>query len=120
MRVLQPARIGDLLHSLRARGYELVGPTVRDEAIIYDTISGPADLPVGWTDEHGAGRYRLRRRDDEALFGYVVGPHTWKKYLFPPVTPLWRATRDPEGITFADADGDVPRFAFIGVRFSQY
>jgi len=115
-RVLQPARLGDLLESLRTRGYELVGPTVRDGAIIYDTISGPADLPVGWTDEHGAGNYRLRRRDDEALFGYTVGPHSWKKFLFPPAALLWRASRDADGITIADDDDDVPRFAFIGVR----
>ena len=31
-----------------------------------------------------AGSYRLRRRDDEALFGYNVGPHSWKRYQLPP------------------------------------
>jgi hypothetical protein len=27
-----------------------------------------------WTDEQDAGAYRLRRRADDALFGYNVGP----------------------------------------------
>ena len=61
------------------RGYTIVGPTVRDRAIVYDEIRGSGDLPIGWTDEQDGGHYRLRRRDDEALFGYDVGPHSWKQ-----------------------------------------
>jgi sulfhydrogenase subunit beta (sulfur reductase) len=34
---------------------------------------------VGWTDEQNGRTYRLKKREDEALFGYVVGPHSWKK-----------------------------------------
>ena len=49
-----------------------------------------ADLPIGWTDEQDGGRYRLARRDDEALFGYAVGPHSWKKYQLPADVKLWR------------------------------
>ena len=56
---------------------------MRDGAIVYDVVEKLSDLPVGWTDEQEAGRYRLRRRNDEALFGYVVGPQSWKKYLHP-------------------------------------
>ena len=71
-----PARDLDrLFHALGARGYTCVGPTLRDEAIVYDEISGAADLPQGWTDEQGPGHYRLKRRTDQAYFGYVVGPH---------------------------------------------
>ena len=57
-----------------------------------------SDLPVGWTDEQEAGRYRLRRRNDEALFGYVVGPQSWKKYLHPAEVRLLTAERS--GHTF--------------------
>src|SRR5262249_19663783 len=49
----------------------------------YDDIASVADLPRGWTDEQDGGRYRLHRRDDDALFGYAVGPHSWKKFLHP-------------------------------------
>ena len=106
-----------LLLALRTDGYETVGPTVRDGAIVYDRVEGVADLPSGWGDEQEAGRYRLRERDDEALFGYAVGPHSWKQFLFPPRVPLWSATRDAEGeLQFGGDAEPAPRYAFIGVR----
>ena len=72
-----------LMSALAGRGYTIVGPTIRDRAIVYDSITSAVDLPIGWTDEQDAGRYRLRRRDDEALFGYAVGPQSWKQYQLP-------------------------------------
>jgi len=64
-----------LLAALRNQGYELVGPTIEGQAIVYDAIDDVSDLPEGWTDEQEAGSYRLKRRDDAALFGYNVGPY---------------------------------------------
>jgi hypothetical protein len=61
---------------LQQKGYELIGPTIREGAIAYDTIASVDALPIGWTDEQEGGTYRLKRRDDQALFGYVVGPHS--------------------------------------------
>ena len=86
-----------LLDTLQRRGYRVVGPTVRDQAIVYDDIASVADLPAGWTDEQDGGRYRLARRDDDALFGYAVGPHSWKKFLHPPVLRLWHASATKAG-----------------------
>ena len=71
---------------------------MRDQAIVYDDIVSLADLPAGWTDEQDGGRYRLARRDDDALFGYAVGPHSWKKFLHPPVLRLWHAERNADGV----------------------
>jgi len=106
-----------LMHTLSGRGYELVGPTVSDGAIVYDRIESQQDLPVGLTDEQEGGRYRLRRRGDEARFGYVVGPESWKKYLFPPDERLWRASRGRNGaIEFRTGHDEPPRRALIGVR----
>ena len=107
-----------LFQLLKRRGYRIVGPTIRDKAIVYDDIASPADLPRGWTDEQDGGHYRLVRRDDDALFGYAVGPQSWKKYLLPPLLPLWRSELDGDGKgvrIVAEADPDQ-RFAFIGVR----
>ena len=58
---------------MKRRGFKLVGPTVRDGAIVYDELGAVADLLIGWTDEQDGGTYRLKKRGDEALFGYVVG-----------------------------------------------
>ena len=43
-----------LIGALAARGYKVLGPTVRDDAIVYDEIAGVADLPAGWTDRQDA------------------------------------------------------------------
>ena len=65
-----------LLEALKRRGYTVVGPTVSEGTIVYDELNRAEDLPVGWTDEQEGGHYRLKRRDDAALFGYVVGPQS--------------------------------------------
>jgi len=81
--VVEREHIQHLFAALTNKGYQVVGPTVRDKAIVYDTLTSVADLPVGYTDEQDGGTYRLKKRTDEALFGYVVGPQSWKKFLFP-------------------------------------
>jgi sulfhydrogenase subunit beta (sulfur reductase) len=105
-----------LLEVLRRRGFRLVGPTVRDGAIAYDDITSSADLPAGWTDEQDGGCYRLRRRDDDALFGYNVGAQSWKRVLFPASSLLWRLRGGGGGAASAPDDESAQRFAFIGVR----
>jgi len=106
-----------LIRLLREQGYRVVGPTLRDRAIVFDEIDSVDDLPAGWTDEQDGGTYRLHRRDDEALFGYAVGPHSWKQFLFPSRTLLWRAHRDGENGFVVEAGGDErPRYAFLAAR----
>jgi sulfhydrogenase subunit beta (sulfur reductase) len=103
--VFPVSALDQLLGAIRRRGFRLVGPVVKDGAICYDDVSAAADLPAGWTDDQDAATYRLRRRDDGALFGYAVGPHSWKKYLFPPSSRLLPPEQPPG-----------QPFAFIGVR----
>ena len=115
--ILAASELGNLIAALVRRGYAVVGPTVRDGAIIYDQIESLQDLPAGWTDEQAPGHYRLKRRNDQALFGYVVGPQSWKKYLHPADVRLWSAER--QGGTFRILNNEVkPRApqAFVGVR----
>lgn len=114
---LPAASLDRLFGALAARGYTCVGPTVRDGAIVYDELTRADDLPRGWTDRQAPGEYRLERRDDDAFFGYVVGPHSWKQFLFPPEQRLWRMRRTADGgMERVDAPGAPPRYAFIGVR----
>jgi ferredoxin len=114
--VLATEGIDALFAALRRRGYRVLGPTVREEAIVYDDIASLEDLPRGWTDEQDGGRYRLVRRGDEALFGYAVGPHSWKKFLHPPAQLLWRAERGEGGMRIAPEPPPAERLAFVGVR----
>ena len=89
--VIAPDALDRLIGALRTRGFRVLGPTVRDGAIIYDDLESADELPIGWTDRQDGGTYRLERRADEARFGYAVGPHSWKRFLFPPRVRLWRA-----------------------------
>jgi ferredoxin len=114
--VVEARELDALLGALRERGHTLLGPTARDGAIVIGEIGGAADLPAGWGDQQEGGRYRLRRRDDAAFFGYAVGPHSWKRYLHPPAVVRWRARRDDTGFVAMPETAPPPRYAFVGVR----
>ena len=99
-----------LFEVLRSLGYLLVGPRVRDGAIVYDELASVDALPAGWTDEQEGGKYRLREREDGALFRYAVGPHSWKKFLFPPMMRLWSAKRTGNAFELAPEQEATPRY----------
>jgi sulfhydrogenase subunit beta (sulfur reductase) len=105
-----------LMNILASRGYQIIGPTIRDQAIVYDDVKSLSDLPMGWRDEQDGGHYRLAWRDDKALFGYAVGPHSWKKFLYPPEESLWKATHDGHEVAVTAEPISGEKFAFIGVR----
>lgn len=151
--VMETASLQHLFDALRKQNYQLLGPRLQDGAITYDEIHSVGDLPIGWTDEQEAGSYRVRRAATTDVsssdptnhatstrstqlpyFDYNVGPHSWKKFLHPPVVRLWHASREERNATGRDADGQEPtvlggdkisvhddtpepaRRAFIGVR----
>ena len=115
--VLAARDLADLLAALVSDGHRLIGPTVRDGAIVTDGIAGIDDLPRGVSDEQAPGRYRLTPRGDDALFGHVVGPHSWKRFLHPPALRLFGASRDGKAFAISPPDGaPPPRNAFVGVR----
>jgi sulfhydrogenase subunit beta (sulfur reductase) len=115
-RVFSRGEFPGFLHAIRSAGFQIVGPTVRDGAIVYGEIREVDDLPVGWTERQEAGRYRLERRPDGALFGYSLGPHSWKKYLFPARERLWTGTGGPSGFTVTAEVPEAAPLAFLGVR----
>lgn len=131
--------LGRLIEVLLERGDTVIGPVHRDGVIAYDPITSAAELPAGWGDEQAPGRYRTVRRPDAKRFGYAVGPHAWRRFLFPPEEVLFRTpgARDGEvlvelptrsGLPTPDAgegspppypgpaSAPTPPFAFVGVR----
>jgi len=113
---LEKAKLQGLLDALIARGFTVIGPTIDQGAIVYGEIRTVADLPQGWTDVQEPGRYRLERRSDDACFGFVVGPHSWKRYLFPPRINVAEAEQTESGWVMRTPPDDVPKVAFLGVR----
>lgn len=114
--VVDRAGLGAMLEALAARGFEPIGPTVQDGAITYAPLRSIDDLPAGWHDEQDAGRYRLTRGSDGALFGHSLGPQSWKAWLHPPTLPLWRARRSERGFELVPDHADVRPLALVGVR----
>jgi ferredoxin len=116
--ITQPVTFGRagldrLVEVLIADGYRVIGPTVQDNAIVLAELDSAARLPAGWGVDTGPGYYRLRQRNDAAVFAHSAGPGSWKQFLHPPRRQLWSASK---GGDFRPADPESPRYAFLGVR----
>ena len=114
---VERAGLGALIAALRSRGFRVVGPTVRDGHLVHADLESDADLPAGWRDVQEAGRYRLERSDDPAVFGHNVGPVSWKQWLFadPQVLVRWR--RDGAGWHVVEPAAEPsPPLALFGAR----
>lgn len=108
--------LGSLISVLRNRGYQVIGPTLKDSAITYGPIEGLDDLPAGWTTEQARGSYRVKPRPDGALFGFAVGPKSLKNFLHPSEIKLLSAERTNGTFRILANVESVPRYAFLGVR----
>ncbi len=115
-RALDAEGLAALVDALVAAGYRVLGPAVKGGAIVYDEVASGKELPRGFTEDQDAGRYRLGRRDDEAFFGFAVGPTSWKRFLHPPDLLRFRASREGHGFAVEPADGAPTSLALLGVR----
>ncbi|MGB5559875.1 MAG: 4Fe-4S dicluster domain-containing protein [Paracoccaceae bacterium] len=107
---------GILVARLIQDGWRVIGPRLGDGAIVYDEIVSPQDLPRGLVDTQEAGHYRLKKGRDGSWFDYVVGPQSWKKWLFPARHKLWSAHKAADGFEIEHASESWPKTAFFGVR----
>jgi sulfhydrogenase subunit beta (sulfur reductase) len=115
--IVEACHLQTLITILTREGYAVIGPTLRDEAIVYDILASAEELPGGWADEQEPGRYRLKRRKDAAFFGYTLGAQSWKKYLHPPEVRLWSAERADGTFRILNNPASSPRrYALLGVR----
>jgi NAD(P)H-flavin reductase/Pyruvate/2-oxoacid:ferredoxin oxidoreductase delta subunit len=115
-RFLPSVELHRLFAVLTADGRRVVGPTVLDGAVVYDELTSPAELPIGWTAETAAGSYRLRSTGRERTFDYNVGVTSWKRFTHPPIVPLTRGRREGGQVVVESAEQEPPRLAFVGVR----
>ncbi|MBJ3812651.1 4Fe-4S dicluster domain-containing protein [Streptomyces flavofungini] len=115
--VLDRQGLAALVAALVADGRTVVGPTVRDGAVVLAELTSADDLPFGWGVELDAGRYRLTPREDGAAFAHSAGPQSWKSFLHPQREQLWSARRGPDGVpTFTETPPEPHTYAFLGVR----
>ncbi|WP_374194272.1 hypothetical protein [Streptomyces sp. N35] len=115
--IIDRAGLDALIRTLTEQGRTVIGPTVRDGAVVLAELSGGDELPYGWGAELEAGRYRLVPRTDGAAFTHTAGPHSWKAYLHPEREKVWQADRTSDGeIRYETSRTEQPSYAFLGVR----
>lgn len=105
-----------LIDALRRRGLRVLGPTLRDGALVLADITSVEDLPRGIGDDQAAGHYRTRARDDGELFGFAATAQSAKPWLFPSDEQLWRGTRAGDGFEVSPRDPAPAPVALLGIR----
>jgi sulfhydrogenase subunit beta (sulfur reductase) len=114
--ILERKDLQGLFDTLTRNGYRIIGPHLQDSTIVYDDLRSVDDLPASWTDEQDGGHYRLKKRGDGSLFGYNVGPQSWKQFLFPPRSRLLQVDKQNGTLHFKEEPVETQKMAFIGVR----
>lgn len=105
-----------LIEALLASDWRVIGPQVRDRAIVYEPMTSASALPQGVIDRQAPGSYGLEMDSSDRWFDYVVGPQNWKRWLFPPHQKLWSAKREADGFSVTQVPFDWPQTAFFGIR----
>ena len=114
---LQLAQLPFLVALLMARGYECLGPTAENGAIVMRPLDSPNGLPRGLQAEQAPGHYRLTQDPQQRYFAWANGPQAIKPHLFAPRESLWRTQRNEQGrLQFEAVDPPAPMLALIGVR----
>ena len=113
--MLDTAGLDRLVDVLIERGYRVVGPTVRDNAIVLAELESAEDLPAAGGSTVGPGHYRLHRRDDDAAFAHSAGPQSWSSSCTHPGNGCDQMIAGGE-MSDGAAQKSIPRYAFIGVR----
>lgn len=101
---------------LVSSGYSVVGPKVKDNAVVFEELNSFDDLPWGWQEEVSPGSYKLQKNAGARGFAWNTGPQGIKPWLFKPEQTVWTAKPAENGFTFSQAKATPQQRAFIGVR----
>ena len=114
---LARAMLHELLAALGAGGRQVIGPQLRDGAVVYEPLHDAGQLPHGLHDLQAPGRYRLEQGDTPRSFAWAVGPQALKPLVFVPRERLWSSARAEDGtLRFQEAAATSEPIAVLGVR----
>jgi ferredoxin len=106
-----------LIAALVGDGFVVRGPVVRDGAIVPGDVWSTDDLPKGYRDIAGPGRYRVEHVGGDAAFGWAVGPQSIKAEFFPARSTVWESAIGSDGAERVRAPSeDGPPIAYLGAR----
>jgi sulfhydrogenase subunit beta (sulfur reductase) len=111
------AALDALIRRLGELGYETMGPVFREGGIMPGPVATLEDLPVGCHDEQAPGHYRVSAGADEEVFGWAVGPGSWKAQFFPSEQVLWRGSSEGTTVRLQTVEPPASRpMAIVGAR----
>jgi ferredoxin len=110
--------LAQLFNQLDAHYDRIIGPTVKDGAVVYAELQSPQQLPAGFRDTTAAGHYRLEKEDSPRCFDWVSTPQGLKPWVFLPEESLWvlKPQGDGDQAGFSSCEVPVERLAVLGVR----
>jgi len=107
----------NLPEKLQKNGYQLIGPRIKNQAIVYDYINSFDDLPVGYNDTQERGRYRIEKTDGAVVFNnYTVGQNSIKQFIYPACKTILKIENSKKDFNFTGQTDEIPRLAIIGMR----
>ena len=121
-RWLPRARFDAFLGALSADGRRVVGPTLRDGAIVMDDLAGPETLPIGLTLVGTPGRVRVQPLPDgpgrARAFQYTVSGDGFKRFTFPSRVEALTTDIAADGTVRirVEVPSDEPPVAVVGAR----
>jgi ferredoxin len=104
-----------VLFEVLAERYRTIGPKTLNGAVVLSETSF-ADIPAGFRDRHGPGKYRLKAGDTGEVFSFSVGPDSFKKFLHPSSATVFSFTKGQKAVAFETPAEEERPMAFVGVR----
>ncbi|HEX8991638.1 MAG TPA: 4Fe-4S dicluster domain-containing protein [Anaerolineales bacterium] len=113
---IQKPALNQLLARLKEQGYETIGPRIKNNTLVYDTIDCIDQLPRGYITEQEAGRFRLVHAGHGRYFDAIPGQPSWKQFFFPSQLELFSTQKNGKAWEARRPEPDRRALAFIGVR----
>jgi sulfhydrogenase subunit beta (sulfur reductase) len=95
--------------------HRVIGPKIEQGVIVLGEIDA-RDIPAGFEDHQEAGSYRLVKGGRQEIFSFSVGPDSFRRFLYPPVSELFAFKKSKRGITMDSPVREEKPLAFIEMR----
>lgn len=114
---LERTSLQSLLDAVATRGYQCVGPQLRDHTLQYLPIENITQLPRGVRDSQAPGSYQITQTNDALYFAWANGAQGLKPWVFASTEVLWRSRwQKDDKLEFEQAPTPINKVAIIGAR----